>query len=436
VTLLLVAAVVLGACGPLGDGDPSASTAVSLRADDAPRSPTASVATAPPTATPSESFGPTSPAPAPPSAPLVRSTTVPPPQSAAGGPPPVAQNCESPDPLPAVVDPSPLVTSDDGVRVRMGPGVACEVLEALDANADVRPLSGLVEADAVPWLLVEAGAVQGWVAAEFVGVDSVTAGAEVIVLVYHHLDHPDTDWSVTSVQLAAQLTWLKDQGYESVTISRLAAAMRGEEALPPHTVVITNDDGYAETPAFAALLKQHGFVGTYYLPSRMELTPDDVKALEAGGGEVCAHTASHSDLTELDAAAQRAEIAPNAALLEDILGHPVRCFAYPFGRGNDDTVAILQDLRFESAVTMDGQPARFGEVADPFRIARIPALGNLTIKSFAAIFPEGAPTEQVAVEEEIVEEPLPIEEPVYEESVDDETVYEDPTIYEEPEPEE
>lgn len=423
VLIAIATVALLGACGTSADDDSEASgTPTSFLAQAVTRNPAADSprATVPPsTASPSPTAA---------GAPAVKSDTDQVPTAAPAGesaPPPVAEDCVPPDALPAVASLGRLVTSDDGVRVRAGPGVECEVVEALDANTEVAALSGFVRADDLLWLLVEVGETEGWVAAEFVGAEAAAPGSEVIVLAYHHLDQPDTEWSVTAAQLTEQLTWLRDQGYESVTISRLVAAIEGEAPLPAKTVVITNDDGYAETRAFAAILDAHGFVGTYYLPDDMELTAADVKALEASGGEICAHSATHRDLTALDAAQQRREIADNAAFLAGIVGHPIRCFAYPFGRANDDTVAILKDLGFESAVLLDGGPVRI-DAADPLRIGRVPVSGSLTMRDFAAMFPEGAPepppAEEIPAEAEPNADEPPAEDAVYGEPIYEEAV--------------
>jgi peptidoglycan/xylan/chitin deacetylase (PgdA/CDA1 family) len=274
---------------------------------------------------------------------------------------------------------TPLRTTD-AVKLRRGPGLACGVVEVLGVGTRVTPRGGPVAADGHRWLPVVVGTVQGWVAADYLTPDF----GRVAVLMYHHLDVPGTQWSVTSDQLDAQMAWLQAHGYASVTISQLAAAAAGKATLPPKAVVISDDDGYPEAPAFAAILKRHGFVGTYYLPTQIALTPHQIRALETGGGEVCAHTVDHANLAKLDAAGQRWEIGQNQRDLEAILHHPVRCFAYPYGAYNADTVPILTALGFVSAVDVGGGPVNLNDPIDPYHIPRVQALGTLTLAAFAA----------------------------------------------------
>lgn len=80
----------------------------------------------------------------------------------------------------------------------------------------------------------------------------------------------------------------------------------------------------------------------------------ECRALDAAGVELGAHTVNHLVLSSLPADEQRREIDGSRRDLERWLGHPVRSFAYPYGRSwdyNADTVTILRELGFSSAIT-------------------------------------------------------------------------------------
>jgi peptidoglycan/xylan/chitin deacetylase (PgdA/CDA1 family) len=80
------------------------------------------------------------------------------------------------------------------------------------------------------------------------------------------------------------------------------------------------------------------------------LSPDEVLQLDAGDLiEVGSHTVRHPILSKLPIATQRDEIEGSKQHLEDIVGHPVVTFAYPYGSRFDytsDTVAIVQKVGF------------------------------------------------------------------------------------------
>lgn len=90
-------------------------------------------------------------------------------------------------------------------------------------------------------------------------------------------------------------------------------------------------------------------------PTHRTLSPDEVVRLaERGLVDVGAHTVTHPVLSALPTAAQRAEIQRSKALMEEILGHPVTAFAYPYGSRTDstaETVAIVSEAGFACACT-------------------------------------------------------------------------------------
>jgi peptidoglycan/xylan/chitin deacetylase (PgdA/CDA1 family) len=100
-------------------------------------------------------------------------------------------------------------------------------------------------------------------------------------------------------------------------------------------------------------LKQWAGDMTVSRDSHRPLTREEVKQLAASGHiEIGAHTVSHSMLAALPASQQRLEIEQSKADLEEILGLPVRSFAYPFGTLSDytsETVSLVRQLGFDCA---------------------------------------------------------------------------------------
>lgn len=72
--------------------------------------------------------------------------------------------------------------------------------------------------------------------------------------------------------------------------------------------------------------------------------PDDIAKLAAAGHEIGCHTASHAEVSRLDAQALNAEIDRNAAYFASI-GHdaPLTTFAYPFGDVSASTKKFAKD---------------------------------------------------------------------------------------------
>ena len=208
------------------------------------------------------------------------------------------------------------------------------------------------------------------------------AGIRIPILTYHHLDIPNTKSSVSTAQLEDQLEWLKDQGFTPITMSRLLDAIAGTTGLPARPVVITHDDGHRETPRFAEILDRHGVAATYFLPTRTPLSADQIRTLDQHG-EVGGHTVAHPHLRHLSWESQRDEVADNKAFLESVVGHPIRCFAYPYGESTAETVRIVRETGFDGAV-LAGRITPPNPIVDPYHLPRIPVLGTQTLEEFVS----------------------------------------------------
>lgn len=101
--------------------------------------------------------------------------------------------------------------------------------------------------------------------------------------------------------------------------------------------------------------------------SHRALTAEEIRRLAQGGVvEVGAHTREHPVLSSLPIAMQRDEIRGSKIRLEEILGHSVTSFAYPYGTRSDYTAETIELVReagydhacsnFEGLVQHDTDP--------------------------------------------------------------------------------
>jgi peptidoglycan/xylan/chitin deacetylase (PgdA/CDA1 family) len=102
--------------------------------------------------------------------------------------------------------------------------------------------------------------------------------------------------------------------------------------------------------------------------SARALSWDDVRALDAGGVEIGAHTTSHCVLTHLPGHDVEADLRRSREAIENALGKSVRHFAYCNGYYNETVIAALKRTGYMSAVTTEDRLNRLGD--DPFRIGR------------------------------------------------------------------
>jgi peptidoglycan/xylan/chitin deacetylase (PgdA/CDA1 family) len=80
------------------------------------------------------------------------------------------------------------------------------------------------------------------------------------------------------------------------------------------------------------------------------LTPEEVaEAAKSALVEIGAHTVTHPLITALPPARRREEIQDSKICLERILGRAVVSFAFPYGNGDPETIAIVREAGFTSA---------------------------------------------------------------------------------------
>ena len=197
--------------------------------------------------------------------------------------------------------------------------------------------------------------------------------ARVPILMYHEVTPTPVEryrkYTVTPVELALQLSWLRSRGYASVDLDAVHAAFLGERRLPARPVVITFDDGSRDCLEHAVpALLAHGFTATFFivgglvgsttrwLPAEvgLELPTADwptLRAAEREGMRCEAHSVSHPRLARLADAEARDELVRGRALLEDGLGHAVRHVAYPFGSNSPRTRELAREAGYLTACT-------------------------------------------------------------------------------------
>lgn len=158
---------------------------------------------------------------------------------------------------------------------------------------------------------------------------------------------------------------LSDHGLGSYAIGTL-------EARKQTLTRLTERSKYLAPPARAALVERlEAMVGGDLAPGLM-LTPENIRNLQQGGIEIGAHTVTHPILTSLDDDTARLEIAAGKADLEEIIGRPVRLFAYPNGKPgmdfDDRHAAMVREAGFDAAFTTMPGPITRGH--DRFQLAR------------------------------------------------------------------
>jgi peptidoglycan/xylan/chitin deacetylase (PgdA/CDA1 family) len=244
----------------------------------------------------------------------------------------------------------------------------------------------------------------------------VPVEASVIVLLYHQFTAPGVSsknpWSMKQDVFAQEMNYLKDNGYHVVPMSDLLKFIKHEIGLPPNSVVITIDDGYKSAIVYAApILKQNGFPWTYFIyPDFITVNEgkgaaswNDLLALQADGVDIESHSMTHPMLTKHHQKDKKGvwhnfspeeyeqwltnETAGSKALLEQKMGKPIICFAYPYGDYNKEVEAKAIAAGYQAIFTVADNPVH--STTNPFSIGRY-TMTQPVERAFASFLHQGA----------------------------------------------
>lgn len=234
----------------------------------------------------------------------------------------------------------------------------------------------------------------------------------VPVLMYHRIDtgvRPrERPYCVSTGQFAGHLEWLARQGYRPCSTRDFADWYLGQRPLPPRSVLITFDDGFAglyqhALPLLAArswpatvflvsgLIGQHDVWGSseFGAPgSRALLDARQIAEMARHGIDFQSHSCSHADLTTLNTRSLTQQIGGSRHQLEDLLGRPVDCFAYPYGRHDARVREAVQTAGYRIAFSV--QPGFNRPGGDPWTVRRLDITGRDSTAGFGRMVAMGS----------------------------------------------
>src|SRR5690606_34181443 len=253
-------------------------------------------------------------------------------------------------------------------------------------------------------------------------------------LAYHDVEDSDPDQTYVSVStehLVEQFAWLRENGYQPVSVDQILTASKGGTPLPPRALLLTFDDGYRSfyTRVFP-LLKAYNWPAVLAPVSSWVDTPDD-ETVNFGGTptdrdrfltwrqirevsrsglvEIGAHTdALHygipanpqgnlepaaatraydaaTDTYETDAA-YRARIAADVDRVTEKIrkatGKRPRVWVWPYGEASGDALRIVQSKGYPMVLTLD---SGLGKVSDLGNVPRVLVANDPQLQNFARI---------------------------------------------------
>jgi len=200
---------------------------------------------------------------------------------------------------------------------------------------------------------------------------------EVPILMYHYIrvapvgDTLGQNLSVTPINFASQMKWLKENNYATLNLADLADL--NKKAISKiiydkkKPIIITFDDGYEDAYTSAwPILKENDFNGTFFIirnfVGRSEyMNQNQINVLSNAGMEIGSHTLSHPSLEKLSTADQRTQIFDSK--------NTAKTFCYPSGKYNDISIVLLKEAGYLAAVTT--QPGIANQDSNLFELPRV-----------------------------------------------------------------
>jgi peptidoglycan/xylan/chitin deacetylase (PgdA/CDA1 family)/ubiquinone/menaquinone biosynthesis C-methylase UbiE len=235
---------------------------------------------------------------------------------------------------------------------------------------------------------------------------------EINVLMYHRVADTGPErlspYRVAPRQFERQLSYLRRQGFQSISIHDAFQALNaGHQPPQGRLVVFTFDDAYRDFYECAwPLLKRYGFSATVFVPVSFVggcaewdqgygepaalMSWDEIRTAQQEGVQFGSHSLTHRRVTEIEPHEIWHELSASRDVLEKELGVRPTAFSYPFGTVNDVAATAAQESGYAHAVVGVGR-TKPGD--NPYRLPRQEVLGNFDIGEFIQLLgvPQKAP---------------------------------------------
>lgn len=197
-----------------------------------------------------------------------------------------------------------------------------------------------------------------------------------------------------------QLQYLKEQGFQSLSLKDIEAFYNDGKELPEKAVLFSFDDGYREVYTLAfPIMEEFGFKGVLFLyPDFLKgkganLRKNDIEELLKAGWEMGSHGKAHLNLEKIREVEGetvyhtflKSEVEESRELLK-AFGPAPKAYAYPFGVYSASLEEALKKNGYTLAFTIDRGPN--DETVSPLRLRRYLLTAATRFEQFRTWFNE------------------------------------------------
>lgn len=203
------------------------------------------------------------------------------------------------------------------------------------------------------------------------------------VINYHQVNSVENvPLTVPAKDFAAQMKYLHDNGYTTISPDELHDFLVNKTPLPEKPILITFDDGYEDNYVYAyPVLKEYNMKATIFLVSdymdRFDnyLTWPQVYEMSENNIYMGSHTLSHFELPPLPSTEMENQLVGGKLAVEWKTFKFCEYIAYPGGFYNQQVLSETKKAGYKGGFTVFFDYVRAGD--DPYALNRIPIYGNV-----------------------------------------------------------
>lgn len=219
-----------------------------------------------------------------------------------------------------------------------------------------------------------------------------------VVLMYHQIAHYKNDMNTTPELFKQQMEYLYENNYNVVPAMDLVEAITKKKALPPKSVIITFDDGWATQKAAMEVLKKYNYPAMFALiteyqtfKNRTYLQRDDIEKYGADNFTFVNH--SHTHFVKDFLGFPEHDVETSKAQIIRTTGKFVPIYVYPYGKKNKELIEALKKNSYIAGFGVYSYPVNV-KTANIFNINRYLMNDKVDLERFKQIVSQTDPIKE------------------------------------------
>jgi len=194
------------------------------------------------------------------------------------------------------------------------------------------------------------------------------------ILAYHRIGEGRgldlKEYSIPGESFRKQMLYLKQSGFNSISLNKLIEFLKNGEPLPAKPVAITFDDGFKETlENTLPVLAKYRIEATFFIVAEKagkrndwdekykdSLYPlasfDNIRMVKEETIQFESHSLTHKKLNRLSEKELFREITLSKQIIEKELGKEVRFFSYPYGKYDEEAKRVAKEAGYLAAFSV------------------------------------------------------------------------------------